>query len=133
MARLSVVNFDLIRYYRSLKLGLIYTKKWYILRGLGGTWEHTQVWQVEFSTKARKQIKQLPETIRLILQVLVEEIKKDGPFRATWKNYSKLGPDQYHCHLKKGQPTYVVCWQVINKKVKVAEVYYVGTHEKAPY
>ncbi len=91
------------------------------------------MWQVNFSRQAEKQVKRLPETIRLILQVLVEEIKKEGPFRSTWKNYSKLESGRYHCHLKKGQPTYVVCWEIINKNTKSVEVYYVGTHEKAPY
>jgi len=91
------------------------------------------MWQVDFSGKTKKQIKKLPETIKLILQVLVEEIRMEGLFRSNWKNYSKLGPDQYHCHLKKGKPTYVICWKIKNKKAMIVEVYYVGTHEKAPY
>ncbi len=46
------------------------------------------------------------------------------------KIYSIL---KHHCHLKKGHPTYVVCWRVTSKQLKTVEVYYVGTHEKAPY
>lgn len=91
------------------------------------------MWQVYFTKRAQKSAKKLPEAIKLILQALVEDIQLSGPFRLNWKNYSKLGFNKYHCHLKKGKPTYVVCWQVIDKKIKIVEVYYVGTHEKAPY
>jgi hypothetical protein len=41
--------------------------------------------------------------------------------------------DKRHCHLIKGRPTYVACWEVKDPKNKILEVYYVGTHEKAPY
>lgn len=37
----------------------------------------------------------------------------------------------HHCHLRKGKPTYVACWAVTNEN-KI-EVFYVGTHEGAPY
>ena len=46
---------------------------------------------------------------------------------------SKKTEDKRHCHLIKGRPTYVCCWAIINKQKKIIEVYYVGTHEKAPY
>ena len=52
---------------------------------------------------------------------------------ALLKLRDKKGTDKRHCHLQKGRPTYVCCWEVINKKRKIIEVYYVGTHEKAPY
>jgi len=39
----------------------------------------------------------------------------------------------YHCHLKKGKPTYVAVWKVTDKKNRLVEVRYVGTHEKADY
>jgi hypothetical protein len=38
----------------------------------------------------------------------------------------------WHCHLVKGNPTYACCWELVEKKEKIIEVYYVGTHEKAP-
>ena len=85
------------------------------------------------TVRAAKQAKKLPQKVRAILLVLIEEMKKEGPFRSTWKNYSKLSNDKYHCHLKKGHPTYVVCWEIVDKKINIVEVYYVGTHEKAPY
>jgi hypothetical protein len=33
----------------------------------------------------------------------------------------------------KGRPTYVAVWEAQDKKIKLVEVLYVGTHEKAPY
>jgi hypothetical protein len=35
--------------------------------------------------------------------------------------------------LKKGRPTYVAIWEVMDKEIKLIEVIYAGTHEKAPY
>jgi hypothetical protein len=53
--------------------------------------------------------------------------------RGDWPNYSKLAGGRHHCHLKKGKPTYVAVWEVLDKDIKLIEVQYVGTHEKAPY
>ena len=95
-------------------------------------------WMVQFSSKANKQVKQLSTSIEAILRLLVEDLSHNGPFPGEgWPNYGKLNEgknaDKRHCHLKKGKPTYVCCWQVIDKKIKIIEVYYVGTHENAPY
>ena len=99
----------------------------------------TTGWQVRFSRTAAKQYEKLKlsgqkkPSIRDIVDFLVIELQKDGPQRADWPNYSKLSKNSYHCHLKKGKPTFVACWQVIDEKNKYIEVYYVGTHEGAPY
>ncbi|WP_338032555.1 hypothetical protein [Desulfocurvibacter africanus] len=61
------------------------------------------------------------------------EIEKEGPVRGNWPNYSKLGPEKHHCHLKKGNPTYVAVWEERDRQVRLVEVTYAGTHEKAPY
>lgn len=65
--------------------------------------------------------------------LLLKQLKLNGPFRSDWPNYGKLQDEDYHCHLKKGRPTYVSCWRIISKKHKIIEVYYAGTHENAPY
>ncbi len=52
--------------------------------------------------------------------------------RGNWPNYSKLGDGRHHCHLKKGNPTYVAVWIEEQDRITV-EIIYVGTHEKAPY
>ena len=90
-------------------------------------------WKVEFTAKSSKQIRRLPRKIQEISATLIEDIILNGPVRNNWKNFSKLEKNVYHCHLKKGKPTYVACWEIVDKKVKIIEVYYVGTHEKAPY
>jgi mRNA-degrading endonuclease RelE of RelBE toxin-antitoxin system len=87
-------------------------------------------WEVSHSKKSAKQIKQLPEKIFDALMTLEAEIEISGPIRGNWPNYSKLGKDQYHCHLSY---KYVACWKVIDKRVQLVEVYYVGGRENAPY
>ena len=92
-------------------------------------------WTVELNKSSEKQKFKLPDKVRDLLNFLAKEIELKGPIRSNWKNFSKLKGkiDDYHCHLKSGKPTYVACWKVINKKSKIIEVYYVGTHENAPY
>ena len=89
-------------------------------------------WQVTLSSKCDKQKAGLPTTICKILTRLIWEIESSGPIRKNWKNFGELFKDTYHCHLKKGRPTYVACWRV-NKNLKIVEIYYVGTHENSPY
>jgi hypothetical protein len=93
-------------------------------------------WTIK-SKKADKQARKLTKNILLMLRLLFEDLANKGPAVSDWPNYGKLhgkkGVDKRHCHLQKGNPTYVCCWEVIDKKRKIIEVYYVGTHEKAPY
>jgi mRNA-degrading endonuclease RelE of RelBE toxin-antitoxin system len=90
-------------------------------------------WIVQWKRKLEKQLKELPESVQLSFRALVLEIELVGPIRGNWKNYSKLSKTKHHCHLKSGRPTYVVCWEVVDSQIEIVEVYYVGTHEKAPY
>ncbi|NBX91964.1 MAG: cytotoxic translational repressor of toxin-antitoxin stability system [Proteobacteria bacterium] len=90
-------------------------------------------WTVDITKKAAKSIENLPQSVRENLRVLTLEIQTVGPVRGNWPNYSKLGENEHHCHIKKGRPTYVACWRVVNKTTQVVEVYYAGTHENAPY
>jgi mRNA-degrading endonuclease RelE of RelBE toxin-antitoxin system len=92
-------------------------------------------WDVSFTSRAEKQARNLPPDVREILFALVLEITKLGPTRTFWPNYGNIKgkKDCYHCHLKKGKPTYVAVWKIIDKKNKLVEVRYVGTHEKADY
>ena len=90
-------------------------------------------WQVAFTKRSAKQRNDLPEAVAQRLDALVQEIAVSGPVRGNWKNYGKLSATNHHCHLKSGHPTYVVCWEVRDKTIQIVEVYYVGTHEKAPY
>ena len=90
-------------------------------------------WTVTMSRAAEKQKAKLSKPVRQILFALIGDIEAYGPVRGDWPNYGKLADGKHHCHLKKGQPTYVVVWEVLDKKIKLVEVHYVGTHEKAPY
>ena len=82
--------------------------------------------------KVEKTLKKLPKLVRYTFFALAKEIEEKGPVRGNWPNYGKLSKTKHHCHIKKGQPTYVACWEERNGNIEI-EVYYVGTHEKAPY
>jgi hypothetical protein len=90
-------------------------------------------WIVVFTGKSRKQKEKLPHRVRELLFQLVREIEAGGPVRGDWPNYSKLSADLHHCHLKKGKPTYVAVWREERNEIRLVEVIYAGTHEKAPY
>ena len=92
------------------------------------------MWEVTFSRKVKKSIKSIPERIKYQLFTLIKEIESQGPVRGNWPNYSKLNKNKHHCHLNpKGKPTYVAVWETLDKEIRIVEVIYVGTHEKAPY
>ncbi len=87
-------------------------------------------WIVGFTSKAEKQVGKLPRKERDLLTLLVREMQLSGPVRSNWKNYSKLGKEEYHCHLSY---KWVACWRVEDRNVKLIEVYYAGSRENAPY
>ena len=91
------------------------------------------MWTVNISSKARKNRLKLPQAIEAAFKTLLIELELNGPTRNNWENYSKLGKYTHHCHIKKGHPTYVAVWRVEKGQIKIIEVTYVGTHEKAPY
>ncbi len=90
-------------------------------------------WIVKLTRRAEKQKEKLPEQVKGALVFLLHEIARNGPVRGDWPNYGKLGPKQHHCHIRKGKPTYVAVWEEISGEIRLVEITYVGTHEKAPY
>ena len=90
-------------------------------------------WDVTLSARATKQIAKLPVNVKARLFYLMAEIEHSGPVRGNWPNYSRLDEDTHHCHVKKGKPCYVAIWKVTDREIRLVEVKYVGTHEKAPY
>lgn len=90
-------------------------------------------WSISLTDKTEKQVDKLPKTVKERLILLIREIEAYGPVRGNWQNYGKLSRSRHHCHLKKGKPTYVAVWEVVDKEIRLVEVIYVGTHEKAPY
>lgn len=91
------------------------------------------VWTVKIMRRALKQVDRLPVKIRESLADLIRDMEFHGPVRGNWPNYSKLSENRHHCHIRKGNPTYVTIWEVTDKGIKLIEVTYAGTHEKAPY
>ena len=90
-------------------------------------------WTVTENKRLNKLVRKLPENVQNLLIALKKDMEANGPIRGDWPNFSALSGNRYHCHLKKGRPTYVAIWEVINKEIKLIEVTYAGTHEKAPY
>ena len=92
-------------------------------------------WTVRLSNKLQKRIEKLPTSPRKRLNFLVKEIQKYGPVQDKWPNYGKIRGkrDCYHCHIKKGDPTYVAVWKVAEYKIKIVEIKYAGTHEGVDY
>jgi len=90
-------------------------------------------WTVTSQKKVWKQVRKLPLSVKKNLFALLLDIEIDGPVRGNWPNYGKLGRNRHHCHLKKGHPTYVAVWEVKEYQIKLVELTYVGSHEKAPY
>jgi mRNA-degrading endonuclease RelE of RelBE toxin-antitoxin system len=90
-------------------------------------------WTVTISNRAKKNLQTLPDKVKKTLAYLIRDIELTGPVKGNWPNYSKLGKEKHHCHLKKGKPTYVAVWEVKDREIRLVEVVYAGTHEKAPY
>lgn len=96
-------------------------------------------WSVDLARDAKKQYKKLercglkrPSIIDTI-DLLVMDLQAKGPHLPDWPNYGSLKEGCFHCHLRKGKPTFVACWEIVDKKTKKIKVYYVGSHEGAPY
>lgn len=91
------------------------------------------MWEVWISRKNQKKVDKLPLPVREAYTLLLIDLKQFGPIRGDWPNYSKLGKNEHHCHIKNGKPSYVAIWVLFDKRNKKIEVSYVGTRENAPY
>jgi len=92
-------------------------------------------WTVLFTGKAKKQKDALPLRLQDALDALRRDLEVGGPAAPAWPHYGKLKgrPGWHHCHLNKGKPRYVAVWKEADGEVRVVEVRYVGSHEKADY
>jgi mRNA-degrading endonuclease RelE of RelBE toxin-antitoxin system len=86
-------------------------------------------YQVQIRKKVERGLRKLPSDVQKLFFLLVAELQSDGPIQKSWRNFSALGKDRYHCHLNY---RYVACWTCRNNEIEI-EVYYVGSREKAPY
>ena len=76
-----------------------------------------------------KSAAKMPAAERKTLRSLVEELALSGPIQSGWPNYSKLGANEYHCHLSYH---WVACWRHEKGTIEI-EVYYAGSRENAQY
>ena len=87
-------------------------------------------YEVIFKNSVRKSLHGLPANVQERLYALVDVLENAGPSGGhVFRNYSKLGENEYHCHLTHH---YAACWRH-EKNTIIIEVYYVGTRENAPY
>ena len=95
-------------------------------------------WSVYFSREASKQYAKLKRngsrpSVNDVVDLLAIDLRTRGPAATDWPHFSALEKGHFHCHLRRGKPTYVACWRIVDKEKKQIEVYYVGSHEGAPY
>lgn len=57
------------------------------------------MWNVVIKKKVLKNLKKLPVDVQERFAFLTKDLENSGPEQITWKNYSKLGKEKYHCHL----------------------------------
>ena len=86
-------------------------------------------WRVFFRKRVQKRVAQMPLKEQKLFANLVEDLETKGPIRSEWRNFSKLGRQEYHCHLSY---SWVACWWADADHVEI-EVYYAGSREDAPY
>ena len=86
-------------------------------------------YRVSVEKKVGRRLNRLPGKIQKLLFLLIEDLQADGPVQKSWRNFSPLGENRYHCHLTY---RYVACWTCRQGEIEI-EVYYVGSREKAPY
>jgi len=84
---------------------------------------------VRIKRKIERRLEKLPQRVQDLFYQLVEDLREKGPVQPHWPNYSRLGKNEYHCHLTY---RYVACWRHEEESI-IVEVYYVGSREKAPY
>jgi mRNA-degrading endonuclease RelE of RelBE toxin-antitoxin system len=87
------------------------------------------MYRVIIRKSAIKSVQKMPKKIQFIFESLVDDLIERGPIRREWPNFSKLGKNEYHCHLSH---KWVACWYYENDSV-IIEVYYAGSRENAPY
>ena len=86
-------------------------------------------YEVHIKRKVARRLTRLPADVQKLFYLLIADLQVDGPIQKSWRNFSSLGGDRYHCHLNY---RYVACW-TCRKHDIVIEVYYAGSREKAPY
>ena len=87
------------------------------------------MYSVKVKKAAIKKIAKAPESVQILFDELIGDLKESGPIQKEWPNFSKLGGSKYHCHLCY---SWVACWYFESDYMEI-EVYYAGSREDAPY
>jgi len=64
----------------------------------------------------------LPVQTKERLAALLKDMVTLGPRRGDWPNFSSRAANRYHCYIKKGRPTYVAVWELMEKEIRLVEV-----------
>jgi mRNA-degrading endonuclease RelE of RelBE toxin-antitoxin system len=56
-------------------------------------------YEVRIKKKVARGLDRLPKGVQQLLFLLVADLQADGPIQKSWRNFSSLGPDRFHCHL----------------------------------
>lgn len=91
--------------------------------------EKTNRFEVVYKKKIAKKVALLPLNIREKFIDLVSDLERKGPVQMERPNYSKLGKNEYHCHLTR---SWVACWTHEKNQIRI-EITYAGSRESAPY
>ena len=86
-------------------------------------------YDVKITRRWERTLDDLPKEVQDLFELLHEDLREKGPFRAEWPNYSPLKNDYYHCHLNQD---WVAVWEW-KKKTIVIRIEYVGSRGEAPY
>jgi mRNA-degrading endonuclease RelE of RelBE toxin-antitoxin system len=90
-------------------------------------------WTVMLTSKAAKQYKKLPKPARDNIDTLVTEIRWPDRCAATGQINQSCRIRNIIAISKKANHTYVAVWREDKGQIRLVEVIYAGTHEKAPY
>ncbi|MDR3088388.1 MAG: hypothetical protein LBU39_01045 [Desulfobulbaceae bacterium] len=86
-------------------------------------------YEVIIKRRVQRDAEKMPKGELIKWLNLVDDLAERGPALGDWPNYSKLGKNEYHCHLSY---RWVACWRHQAETIEI-EVYYVGSRENAPY
>lgn len=87
------------------------------------------MFKVKIKKKILKNVTKIPINVQQRFWELIQDLRVDGPHQINWPNFSKLGKNEYHCHLIHH---WVFCWRYEKDSI-IIEVYYAGSRKKAPY
>jgi hypothetical protein len=91
-------------------------------------------WNLIIGKKAIKGYGKMPYHAQQAFARLTGVLREQGPTGPhAWRNYGKLKgrDDQYHCHLTNDHQ-WIACWHAKEEVLRI-EIFYAGSHQKAPY